>query len=167
MFKFSDNKDITFNAILPNLRYKNNKLYFNFNKIIKIKIKNKTEYKGQFELPNIGSTSKLNYMNYQIHCSIIKEELPNGLKVNVKLKYNNDLSKFEMQKIARYIESSILNINIEDESEDNSDQYNDRSKYCNRGNECNEDNYDNDRSIIYEDDVKDDSYYDYDEKFHI
>ena len=66
MFKFSDNKDITFNAILPNLRYKNNKLYFNFNKIIKIKIKNKTEYKGQFELPNIGSTSKLNYMNYQI-----------------------------------------------------------------------------------------------------
>ena len=63
--------------------------------------------------------------------------------------------------------SSILNINIEDESEDNSDQYNDRSKYCNRGNECNEDNYDNDRSIIYEDDVKDDSYYDYDEKFHI
>ena len=161
MFSLSDKKDISFKAILPNLRYKNNKLYFISNKIIKTKNRNKFEHKIEFELSSIGSSSKLHYMNYEIQCSIIKEELQNGVKIDVSLKNINNLSKYEMQKIARYIESSVLSINIDYESDTTSDQYDNSSKY-NKDENC-------DNSTIYEaeQEILDDNSFDYDERFNI
>ena len=66
-----------------------------------------------------------------------------------------------MQKIARYIESSVLSINIDYESETNSDQYDNSSKY-NKDENC-----DNSTIYVAEQEILDDNSFDYDERFNI
>jgi hypothetical protein len=115
-----DNKESSFTALLPNLRFKENnkKLYFYAKNPIKITINNKTVYKNEFELNDISFKSSITIQNIKFNCDIIEEELINGLKINIKYKAIHNLSKSEMQKISRKIESTILNINMGNNMED-------------------------------------------------
>jgi hypothetical protein len=65
-------------------------------------------------------------MDIDIHCTIIKTEYDDGLKMNIKYDSNEYNYTSFMQKIARYVEASILGINIDDlesESVDYSEEY--------------------------------------------
>jgi hypothetical protein len=65
-------------------------------------------------------------MNIDIHCIIIKTEYDDGLKLNIKYDSNEYNYMSFMQKIARFVESSILGINIDD-SESEYDGYSDEN----------------------------------------
>lgn len=113
----------SFNVLLPNLRYKNDGIYFKSKNPIKLEINNKTIFKNEFLLKDLAYSQTLNYMDIDIHCTIIKTEYDDGLKMNIKYNSNEYNYTSFMQKIARYVEASILGINI-DESESNySEEY--------------------------------------------
>lgn len=117
----------SFNVLLPNLRYKNNDgIYFKSKNPIKLEINNKTIFKNEFLLKDLAYSQTLNYMDIDIHCTIIKIEYDDGLKMNIKYDSNEYNYTSFMQKIARYIEASILGINIDEsdyEYTDYSEEY--------------------------------------------
>ena len=116
----------SFNVLLPNLRYQNDGIYFKSKSPIKLKINNKIIFKDEFLLKDLSFSQTLNYMNIDIHCTIIKTEYDDCLKMNIKYDSNEYNYTSFMQKIARYVEASILGINIDDlesESVDYSEEY--------------------------------------------
>lgn len=116
----------SFNVLLPNLRYKNDCIYFKSKTPIKLKVNNKTIFKDEFLLKDLSFTQTLNYMDMDIHCKIIKVEYDDGLKMNIKYDSNEHNYMSIMQQIARFVEASILGINIDDsesEYDDYSDEY--------------------------------------------
>jgi hypothetical protein len=114
----------SFNVLLPNLRYKNDCIYFKSKSPIKLKVNNKTIFKDEFLLKDLSFTQTLNYMDMDIHCKIIKVEYDDGLKMNIKYDSNEHNYMSIMQQIARFVEASILGINIDD-SESEYDNYSD------------------------------------------
>lgn len=125
---FSSNydKSNSFNVLLPNLRYKNENIYFKPKSPIKLNINNKIIFTSEFILKDLTYSQTLNYMDIDLYCTIIKAEYDDGLKMNIKYDSNEHNYTLFMQKIARYVEASILGINI-DESED---EYDDYSEEC-------------------------------------
>lgn len=121
-----NNKESSFIALLPNLRFKkhNKKLYFYAKNPIKLTINNKIIFKNEFELNDLSLKSCVKIQNIDFKCEIIEQELNNGLKIKIKYKAIHDLSIIEMQKISRKIESTILNLDISDDNE-NYDNYED------------------------------------------
>ena len=128
-----NNKESLFIALLPNLRFKedNKKIYFYAKNPIKLNINNKIIFKNEFELNDISLKSKITVQNINFNCEIIEKELNNGLKIKIKYKEMNTLSIFEMQKISRSIELTILNLNIVDDNLHNEDYDNYESYYDN------------------------------------
>lgn len=126
MFEYNSNnkRDISFHAILPKLRYKKGNIFYFPSKEIRTKFNNKVEYKKEFMISEIADSSKINILDYKLDCTIIKEELDNGLKILIKTESFDNIGISDKQKIARAIEGIILNNNIMDD-EDNEDFYND------------------------------------------
>ena len=119
----------SFSVLLPNLRYKNDGIYFKSKNPIKLNINNKTIFKSDFLLKDLEYSQTLNYMNIDIHCTIIKTEYDDGLKMSIKYDSNEYNYTSFMQKIARFVEASILGINIdESESDYSQDYYDDKIK---------------------------------------
>lgn len=138
MFEYNSNnkRDISFHAILPKLRYKKGNIFYVSSKEIRTKFNNKVEYKKEFMISEIADSSKINILDYKLDCTIIKEELDNGLKIFIKTQSFDNIGISDKQKIARAIEGIILNNNIMDD-EDNEDFYN--NNYDNKINEYSED----------------------------
>lgn len=113
----------SFNVLLPNLRYKNDGIYFKSKNPIKLEINNKTIFKNEFLLKDLSYSQTLNYMDIYINCTIIKTEYDDGLKMNIKYDSNEYNYTSFMQKIARYVEGSILGINIDESESDYSEEY--------------------------------------------
>jgi len=124
MFEYNNKKVISFHAILPKLRYDKVNIFYIPSKAIRTKFNNKIEYKKEFMISEIADNSKINILNYKLDCTIIKEELENGLKILIKTESFDNIGISDKQKIARAIEGIILNNNIMDD-EDNEDFYND------------------------------------------
>jgi hypothetical protein len=118
----------SFNVLLPNLRYKNDGIYFKSKNPIKLEINNKTIFKNEFLLKDLEYSQTLNYMDIYINCTIIKTEYDDGLKMNIKYDSNEYNYTSFMQKIARYVEASILGINIVESESDYSEEYDDKIK---------------------------------------
>ena len=149
-------KEIYFFAILPNLIYKNNEIYFIFrNKYLNLKIKEETKIIKEYILKNKNLKNKfyLYYYEFEIEYEILKEQLSNGIKV--KILYDNNKCKnfIDKQKIARSVEADIIGINLNDD-EENYDYRDDLINYnyedeCinyikeNINNDMINDNYDN------------------------
>jgi hypothetical protein len=107
-------KDMIAHCILPNLIYKDKNVHFKFKNDINLRYNNRNHITGSILLENISMTSTVNFMDNIIKASIIEEELNNGLKI--KIEYQQKLIDIiHIQKIAKYIESLILNIDISDE----------------------------------------------------
>jgi hypothetical protein len=113
----------SFNVLLPNLRYKNEQIYFKSKSPIKLKINDKIIFNNEFILKDLSFSQTLNYMDMDIHCTIIKIEYDDGLKMNIKYNSNEYNYTSFMQKIARYVEASILGINIDESDSDYSEEY--------------------------------------------
>ena len=124
MFEYNNKKVISFHAILPKLKYDKGNIFYIPSKAIRTKFNNKIEYKKEFMISEIADNSKINILNYKLDCTIIKEELENGLKILIKTESFDNIGISDKQKIARAIEGIILNNNIMDD-EDNEDFYND------------------------------------------
>jgi hypothetical protein len=141
-------------VVLPNLKYIDKNVYFILKRPVKIQKDGKIEYHNKILLNNLSLRGKLNYMNYELKCSILQEEIENGLKVNIKFIKNNDsISNQIIQKFARAIESMILNIDItEDESFEEELYEGDNYSYISDDIGSNQDNE-------YEEDCDDDYYY--------
>jgi len=119
----------SFNVLLPNLRYKNENIYFKPKSPIKLNINNKIIFTSEFILKDLTYSQTLNYMDIDLYCTIIKAEYDDGLKMNIKYDSNEHNYTLFMKKISRYVEASILGINInETESEYNEEYYDDRIK---------------------------------------
>ena len=136
----------SFNVLLPNLRYKNNGIYFKLKDPIKLEINNKIIFKNEFLLKDLEYSQTLNYMNIDIHCTIIKTEYDDGLKMSIKYDSNEYNYTSFMQKIARFVEASILGINIDEldaEYDDYSqDYYDDKIKeFTENISDCSEEIY--------------------------
>ena len=139
-FPISDNnyyKIISYDALLPNLRYKNNNVYFISKYPIKIKKNNKIEYINEYILENISLTGKIKCINTELNCKILEKEDDDGLIVNIKFRDGPDIYKQDMQKFARAIEASILGIDLmedydSDESDEDESYDNDYSYYANK-----------------------------------
>lgn len=137
-FPITDNnyhKIISFEALLPNLRYKNNNIYFISKYPIKIKKNNKIIYINEYLLENISLTGKITCIDTELNCTILEKEDNNGLIVNIKFRDGPFIYKQDMQKYARAIEAAILGIDLmEDNETDISDTCsdNDYSYYVNK-----------------------------------
>ena len=148
IFQDSDNnyyKIISFDALLPNLRYKNKNIYFIPKNPIKIKLNGKVEYKYDFLLENISFTGKIFCINTELNCIVIEKEDEDGLIVNIKYRDGPNIYKQDMQKFARAVEASILGIDIMDD--DNSELSDTFSNYDNNHSYYANKYYDDNESI--------------------
>jgi hypothetical protein len=125
-------KIISYEALLPNLRYKNNNVYFISKYPIRIKKNNKIDYINEYILENISLTGKIKCINTELNCTILEKEDEDGLIVNIKYRDGPDIYKQDMQKFARVIEAAILGIDLmEDDESEESDAYSNFSNYNN------------------------------------
>jgi len=102
-------------VLLPNLRYKNDSVYYYSKNPLKINKNNRVEYINEILLEDLVLEATVYYSDTEIKCKILKKEDENGLIVNIRFRDRHDISNRHIQMFARYIEASILKINIEDE----------------------------------------------------
>jgi len=157
MFKINEYKEFT--ALLPNLKFNNkdNKIYFISKDGIKIKKQDKVVINKTLLIGDLKQDSIIFYMDKKLECQIIQKEFEDGLKINIKIKTNDHLDRETKQKMARFIEAKILNIDMndnlsDDESVDNyyDDQINNYMKTNSDVDEDNEDAIDNEYNSDYE-----------------
>lgn len=120
---WQENKKISCIVVLPNLRYKNDNIYFISKNPIKVKINNKIEFTNEFIIKDIALNGNITCMNTYIECEIIPKEFEDGIHINMKFIDNCDIYTNEIQKFARAIESKILGIDIMDDCEYTSNPY--------------------------------------------
>jgi len=141
-------------VLLPNLRYKNNKIYFIFKNPVKIIVNGKKEFKNEILLQNLSLTGEIFVMDIKIKCLISIEERDDGLKVNLKYMDRHYLYKSDICKFARAVESAILNIDIfDDDTDEVTSHYEDNLNNYYDYSECEENNstYDIENEENYED----------------
>ena len=111
-------KKCSYNAKLPNLLYKDSKIIFNSKNPIQIKKDNILSYEHKFVLSSMNNKFNFNITcnSTDIICSIIPEEHPDGLEINMKFMDYCNIFKHDVQKFARAIEAHILGIDILDDS---------------------------------------------------
>lgn len=157
MFKINEYKEFT--ALLPNLKFNNkdNKIYFISKDGIKIKKQGKEVINKTLLIGDLKQDSIIFYMDKRLECQIIQKEFGDGLKINIKVKSNDHLDRETKQKMARFIEAKILNIDMndnlsDDESVDNyyDDQINNYMKTNSDVDEDIEDATDNAYNSDYE-----------------
>ena len=118
MAYFSTDQKVSHQVLLPNLRYKNENIYYKSKNPIKTKTNDKIKFIDEILLENMSMHSKIKYNDQSFSCNIIKKELDEGLIINIEYTEYHYISNTEIQKIARYIESLILGIDIIDDSSD-------------------------------------------------
>lgn len=116
-------KDMSYDVLMPNLKYKDKKIYFISKNPIKLIINNNIEFKREEIFKNISLTGKLQCLSKNIQFKIIEEELDNGLKVNINIDHCGSIDRCEMQKIARVVEAFMLGIDLMDETETDENEY--------------------------------------------
>lgn len=97
-------------VLLPNLKLKENKIYFTLKNQLKISIKKKNTFINNFLIDNVSLYGKTNYNNILVNYDIINEEHENGLKIKIMYDENDFLYKLDIKKIAKSIEGDILGI---------------------------------------------------------
>ena len=157
---------------LPNLRYKNNKIYFISKTPIKIIINDIKKYIYEVPLDDIQLYGTVIIDDVKINCIILEEEDDEYLKIKITFQDRYDIFKKDIQLFAKYIEAKILNISyrynnnveasnmIEEKIYDEFMNHNED----NCDSECDND-YDNDNDNNYDNDYENDfNNIDYDEK---
>jgi hypothetical protein len=109
------------NIILPNLKYKNNCIVFIFKESIGLFVNKKWKELKEISLNNVSLSHNIRINDTRFKVNVIEKECKNGLKINIE--YNSDayLGTSELQRIAKKIESHILNINTEEYEPNNYD----------------------------------------------
>jgi len=102
-------------VLLPNLRYKNDNVYYYSTNPLKINKNNRVEYINEILLEDLVLEATVYYSDIEIKCKILKKENDNGLVVNIRFRDRHDICNRNIQMFAKYIEASILKINIEDD----------------------------------------------------
>jgi len=126
------NKRVEFNALLPNLKYKDKQVYFICKDgSLKIKKDNKIEFVKEYPLGDISLNGKFFCMDIEIDCTILEKEINNGLEVNIKYNDSPNINRDHMKKFARALEARILDINIDDDDDesDNSSEFDFQNEY--------------------------------------
>jgi hypothetical protein len=98
-------------VLLPNLRFKNNKIYYYSINPLRITKNGKKEYLNEILLDNLVLETTVYYLDIEIRCKILEIEDKNGLIMNLKFRDRHDISNRDVQDFARYIEAKILKIN--------------------------------------------------------
>ena len=127
-------KNKSFNAILRHLRFKDDKIYFKFTEKIDIKKDDKILFIDTVLINNLSLKNIIKHLNIEFHCTILKKELNDGLEIKIEYEDKDDVIHFcksEKQKIARYIESCIIRIDLNDELYIDTDTDFDYDNYCN------------------------------------
>ena len=97
-------------VLLPNLKLKENKIYFTLKNPFKIFIKKEKTFINDFLIDNVSMYGKTTYNDILVNYDIINEEREYGLKVKIMYDENDFLYKIDIKKIAKSIESDILGI---------------------------------------------------------
>lgn len=105
-------------VLLPNLRYKNNNIFFISKSPIKTTLENKITYRTEFLLEDISLIGKIRCDGTDIQCQIIEKEYNDGMEIKLKYKNNMNISSHDIKKFARSIEAKILGI-VNNEYNDN------------------------------------------------
>ena len=153
-------------VLLPNLKLKENKIYFTLKNQLKLFIKKKNSFISDFLIDNITMYGKTTYNNILVNYDIINEERENGLKIKIMYDENDFLYKIDIKKIAKSIEGDILGIidnscNQYNTTENNRNNSPLISKY--KENSMQYDSYSDTDSISYqEESYEDNNDYDYD-----
>ena len=128
-------KEKDFNAILPNLKYKNNKIFYIFKDPFKIIQNKKIKFIKEYDLGDISLTGKIYCMGTEIKCKILEKEIDNGLEVNICYIDTPNINRDHKKKFARALEARILNIEIDDDDDsENSVDFNFDNEYKNKMN---------------------------------
>ena len=107
-------------VLLPNLRYKNNNIFFISKSPIKTTLQNKITYRTEFLLEGISLFGKIRCDGTDIQCQIIEKEYNDGMEIKLKYQKNMNISSHDIKKFARSIEAKILGIvNNEDQDQNN------------------------------------------------
>ena len=115
-FPINENSEIiSYDALLPNLKYKNGNIFF----ISKEQI----SFQKEFLLNNISLTGEILCIRTKINFKILEKEVHNGLIINIQYKEQTEIFKQDRQKIARAIEASILGIDLMDDNNSDIDDF--------------------------------------------
>jgi len=158
-------------VLLPNLRLKENKIYFTLKSPLKICIKKKNTFVSSFLINNVSMYGKTEYNDVFVNYDIINEECNNGLKIKIMYDENNFLYSVDIKKIAKNIECDILGI-IDNITENKCNEIKITKKNINisensdKENSMQYDSYSDTESMSYKDELYDDNDYDnYDEDY--
>jgi len=113
-------------VLLPNLKLKENKIYFTLKNQLKIFIKKKNSFINNFLIDTSSMYGTKTYNNILVNYDIINEEREYGLKIKIMYDENDVLYKLDIKKIAKSIEGDILGI-IYNSSNQNNTTENNRS----------------------------------------
>jgi hypothetical protein len=116
---------ISYEALLPNLRYKkkDKNIYYIHKNPIKITLNGKTDYKKEFLLEDVYFNGNIYCIDTEINFSILEKEDDEGLIVNIKYRDAAYIYKQDMQKFARAIEAFLLGIDIMEDNDSYEDSY--------------------------------------------
>ena len=151
-------KEKSENVLLPNLRYKDGNIFFKSKNPIKIMLNGKKEFKSDFLLSNLAFNDTVYWKDIELNCTIMKEELEDGLKINIKYMDRHTIYRNDIQKFARVIEATILNINIIESDDCEIDSYSDEYEYSSE-NDIDEYEYEQTQQYDQSEQYDEDNYY--------
>jgi len=144
-------KDLSYDALLIQLRYKDKEIYYIPKNPIKLIIDNKKEFKKNQIFKNKSLTGEFICIDKKVKFKIIEEELDNGMKVNISIDKCGDINNCEKKKIARSLEAFMLGIDLTNEIELNEyieNQYQDEFNKLNFNDESSiDDEYEEDTNL--------------------
>jgi len=113
---FENEKKIIKKAItLPNFIYKENKIFWNFKKDVRINEGGKIKYIKHMELGNIPLHGDVRVFDQLIICKINEISLSDGLSLEIEYEENEKINKRQLAKIAKLIEATLLDIDFYDD----------------------------------------------------
>ena len=134
-FLYTDKNKKNNTLFLHHLEYLNGKIYFKpdlesesikfmQNNIVESIEDNISKYRDKLEIKKaLSSTMYINNVKYD--CKIIEKSYEKGLCINIEYDNKIDLSSIDKQKIAIYIEVSILDISFQDSDSEYYEDYED------------------------------------------
>lgn len=111
----NEKKIIKKSIILPNFIYKENKIFWNFKKDVRINEGGKIKYIKHMELGNIPLHGDVRVFDQLIMCKINEISLSDGLSLEIEYEENEKINKRQLAKIAKLIEATLLDIDFYDD----------------------------------------------------
>lgn len=114
-YNIDNKKIINKEILLPNLIFKDNKICWNFNEKVNINEDGINREIKYLEMGDIQLYGEVEVLEHLFKCRINKKNLKYGLSVTIEYSDDDRIQDLQLARVARLIEATLLNINIDDE----------------------------------------------------